>query len=86
MEMISTNSERVDEQVKVVTAFTSKPTPLLLEWRGRRIAVKRVNLYFQKKVGQRLFYYFYVSDTSDNGYKLCFDTESLNWRLEEVTS
>jgi len=86
MAMISTNAERVDEPVKVVTAFSTKPTPLLLEWRCRRITVKRVNLYFQKKVGQRLFYYFYVSDASDNGYKLCFDTENLSWRLEEVTS
>ena len=85
MGMISTNSQSVNEPVKVVIMFSTRVTPLLLEWRGRRIYIKRLNLYFHKNIGRKLLYYFCVSDASDNGYKLAFDTDSLLWKLEEVT-
>jgi hypothetical protein len=83
--MISNSSEKIDEMVKVVMMFDKTNTPLLLEWRGRRIYIKRLNLKFHKKVGDKLFYYFCVSDKDDNGYKLCFDVTNLTWVLEEVT-
>ncbi len=83
--MISTSSQKIDERVKVVTVFDKKTTPLLLEWRGRRIKIKRLNMYFHKKIGEKLLYYFCVSDAADNGYTLCFDTDSLIWKLEEIT-
>jgi len=85
MGMISNSSEKINEKVKVVMLYSKKTTPLLLEWNGRRIYIKRTNLYFHKKVGDKLLYYFCVSDKDDNGYKLCFDTSSLFWVLEEVT-
>ncbi|MBU0647947.1 hypothetical protein KJ855_02095 [Patescibacteria group bacterium] len=83
--MLSNSSTKVEERVKVVVSFGEKTTPLLLVWNGRRIYVKQMNLQFEKKVGDSLLYYFHVSDTDDNGYKLCFDTEKLSWMLDEVT-
>jgi hypothetical protein len=83
--MISNSSEKINESVKVVVLFDKKNTPLLLLWKGRRIPIKRTNLYFHKKVGDKLLYYFCVSDKDDNGYKLCFDTGNLSWILEEIT-
>ena len=83
--MISNSSEKIDEKVKVVMLFSAKSTPLLLQWKGRKIYIKRTNLYFHKKIGEKLFYYFCVSDADNNGYKLCFDTGDLSWVLEEIT-
>lgn len=83
--MLSNSSNKIDEKVKVVVSFSKKATPLLLIWRGRRIYMKKLNLLFDKKVGSRIYYYFYVSDVEDNGYKLCFDTSNLVWKLEEVS-
>jgi hypothetical protein len=83
--MISTNSQSINERVKVVMAFSVHATPLLLEWRGRRIKIKRLNSFFPKKIGRKLVYYFFASDSSDNGYKLLFDTTNLHWELEEIT-
>lgn len=83
--MLSNNSTIIGEKVKVVVNFSGQPTPLLLVWRSRRIYLKKLNLLFEKKVGNRLYYYFCVSDADNNGYKLCFNTDNLEWVLKEVT-
>jgi len=85
MFMISNSSQKIDERVKVVVLFSEKNTPLLLLWKGRRIYIKKTNLFFYKKIGGKFLYYFCVSDSDDNGYKLCFDTTDLSWILEEIT-
>lgn len=83
--MLSNNSTKVKEKIKVVVNFSDKITPLLLVWRNRRIYIKKLNLLFEKKVGNRLYYYFFVSDAENNGYRLSFNTDNLEWLLEEVT-
>jgi len=83
--MLNKNIEKVEEKVGVVVAFVKNITPLLLIWRRRRIPIRKNNLFFKKKVGEKLFYYFFASDKDDNCYKLCFDTEKMEWKLEEVT-
>lgn len=83
--MVSNSSEKIGERVKVVVLFSKKNTPLLLVWNGRRIYIKKTNLFFYKKVGDKFLYYFCVSDNENNGYKLCFDTADLSWTLEEIT-
>lgn len=83
--MISNSSETINEAVQVVMLFAKKSTPLLLVWKGRKIRIKQTNLFFDKKVGKKLLYYFCVSDGENNGYKLCFDTDDLSWVLEEIS-
>lgn len=83
--MLSNNLEKVNERVGLVVSFEKKITPLLLLWRGRKIQIIKNNLFFRKKIGKKIYYYFFVSDQNNNGYKLCFDTNGLEWVLEEVT-
>ncbi|MFA4930722.1 MAG: hypothetical protein WC570_02540 [Patescibacteria group bacterium] len=83
--MLSNSSTKISERVQVVVSFSQQITPLLLVWQKRRIYIKKLNLVFEKKVGSRLYYYFHVSDAENNGYKLCLNTDNLEWILEEVS-
>ncbi|MFZ5392593.1 MAG: hypothetical protein ACOZAR_05415 [Patescibacteria group bacterium] len=83
--MLNNNTNVIEEKVGVVISFVEKMTPLLLIWRRRRIAIKKLNLLVKKKIGKNVSYYFFVSDADNNGYKLCFNLSKMEWILDEIT-
>ena len=59
--------------------------PLAFKWGGRDWNVRRVNMVHERRDGRAKLFYFSVSDEA-NYFKLCFNSETLGWTLEEVWS
>jgi len=59
--------------------------PKKLKWRGTSYTIESVNLRYPKRKGEQLFWYFDVSD-SRNYWKLAFNTETLQWHVENFYS
>lgn len=45
-----------------------------------RFIINRINYTWKAKTGRVLMYFFSVSDKSDT-YRLCFNTETMAWRI-----
>lgn len=77
--------EKLEEQVRVFVDFSgTKVKPVaFIRGSGRRYDVKRVNLVYQKKVGDKYHWCFACSDDA-NTYVLFYDPENLIWTLREV--
>lgn len=79
-------SETINEPVSVAlwsNHTTQKVLPYSLVWHGRKYLITTVGLHHTLWEGRRLFHVFSVSDGT-NFFKLCFDTETLGWRLLEL--
>lgn len=76
----------INEQVEVLAVFKKGLVfPKLLRWNGRVYKVEELNMRHQAHDGKALIHYFSVSDKTNN-FKLAFNTQSLNWTLEQVYS
>lgn len=74
----------VRERVRVAIDFNgSLITPLAFVWGGRKYVVKKLNLRYKRRHGDRFDWCFAVSDEA-NSYVLIYDPEELTWVLEEV--
>ena len=73
-------TELIDEKVKVgMSDF-----PKWVKWKGRIHKIEKVGFHHQFRQGRVLYHVFSVS-TKTLSMKLILDTETLNWRLEEVS-
>lgn len=76
--------QKINEKVDVLVDFAGhKIRPLVFKWGGRDYQVKNVNLVHMAREGREKIYYFSVSDEA-NYFKLKYNTESLEWLLEET--
>lgn len=74
----------ISEPVDVWVLFQkSKIQPTVFFWHGRQIKIEKINLVHSSKEGSNTFYYFSIS-SAGNFYRLKFDTQKMNWTLEEV--
>ena len=77
--------EKLKEQIRVFVDFSGtkvKPVAFIRQT-GRRYDIKKVNLVYKKRVGDRYHFCFAVSDDA-NTYILFYDPEKLIWTLREV--
>jgi len=77
--------DKVQETVRVFADFSGtqvRPVAFIRST-GRRYDIKRVNLVYQKRVGDRYHWCFACSDEA-NTYVLFYDPENLQWTLREV--
>lgn len=76
--------EILNDPIDVSVDFIgNRVRPKSVRW-GRHIyPMKRVNLVHNAREGNKLIFYFSVSDKT-NFMKLRFDTENLEWRLVEL--
>ncbi|XOU94938.1 MAG: hypothetical protein ACNFW9_02610 [Candidatus Kerfeldbacteria bacterium] len=77
--------EKLDEQVRVFVDFNGvkvKPVSFIRS-AGRRYDISNVNLVYKKKIGDRYYWCFAVSDEVNN-YILFYDPDNLIWTLKEV--
>lgn len=74
------------DPISVLASFREREVkPLAFKWGGRDWNVTRVNMVHENRDGRARLVYFSVSDEA-NYFKLCFNSETLGWTLEEVWS
>ena len=77
--------EKVEEPVRVFADFNDKKVRPVAFRRasGRRYDIKKVNLVYRRRVGDRYQWCFACSDDV-NAFVLFYDPEKLVWTLQEV--
>jgi len=76
--------EKVNEKIEVEVDFLKKRVvPRKFFWAGRVYELKKITLVHFAWQGRVKVYYFSVSD-GINFFRLSFNTDSLEWLLEEV--
>ncbi len=71
------------EPVEVIVTFTKQGIfPRVLKWGKNTYKILQVNLVHSIKEGAVRIYFFSVSDEA-NAWKLGFNTESLQWWVED---
>lgn len=80
-------AETINESVSVIlwsNHITNKMAPYSLYWHGKRYLITTVGLHHTERFGRVLTHIFSVTDGT-TFFKLKFDTETLGWKLLEVT-
>lgn len=80
-------NEPIHEKVSALISYdknTGITTPKKIKWRGRVYTTDVVGFHYSSSVGPKILHYFSVSTVEAVSFKLCFDTETLHWRLEEI--
>jgi len=76
--------EVIREPIDVLVTFTgNKIFPLFFKWGRKKYKIDKVNLIHVTRQGHDNLYFFNVSNKV-NYFKLCFNSGSLKWTLEEV--
>lgn len=76
--------DSVREPVEVLVAFkNARPEPMMFKWGKQYYQIRKINLVHAERIGREKVYFFSVSDDA-NAYRLSFNTESLQWALEEA--
>lgn len=79
--------ELIDESVSVNLLFNHlkrSVSPTSLYWRGRRYTITQIGLHHCLREGRVLLHVFSVSDGT-TAFKLELNTETLGWKLLEVS-
>lgn len=77
---------KAKEQTDVVAIFKNhQAIPYSFYWAGKKFIVEGINLRYQKRVGDGKLCYFSVI-AEENFFKLVFDTNALEWWIEEIYS
>lgn len=78
--------EKIKEPIDVLVTFTgTKIFPLFFKWGRKKYKVDKVNLVHVTRRGRDILYFFSVSN-GINYFKLCFNSGSMKWTLEELYS
>lgn len=76
--------EKIQEPIEVLAGFKEGSLrPYLFRWQGREYRIKEVNFMHSAREGKSILFYFSVSN-DNNYFKLCFNSQDLNWKLEEM--
>jgi len=79
--------EKVFEKVSIIFSYNREKnsfTIYKMGWRKRDYFIKRMAYHHKVREGRDLFHIFHVTD--DNlDFRIRFDTENLEWILEEVS-
>lgn len=79
--------QKIDSPVSVGVSFDHnkrKISPRWVHWDGRLHAIKNVGLHHTYRAGRTLFHVFSVASTT-LFFRLVLDTETLRWKLEEIS-
>ena len=78
-------TERINEPVEVVVTYkNSRTMPVVMSWSNRIYRFTRLGFAHPTRQGRKLIHVFTVSDDKLT-YRLEFDTESLAWKLAEIS-
>lgn len=79
--------EKISEPISVNLVYDSKvkkSIPHSLVWQGRLYPVTKVGLHHTYRRGRTLFHVFSVASPT-LFFRLILDTETLHWKLEEIS-
>lgn len=89
--------ETIQEKVSVLTLFqrpqsrhrpgelpNSQAVPLKVRWQGRVYKINKLGLHHTQRAGRILHHIFSVTD-GNTFFRLNFNTETLDWILEEIS-
>jgi hypothetical protein len=80
-------TEKIDAPVSVRLNFdhdTGKSYPRAIIWNNRLYPVLKVGLHHKFREGRTLYHVFSVISNT-LFFRLIFDTDSLGWKLEEIS-
>ncbi|MBI4130721.1 hypothetical protein HY468_05360 [Candidatus Roizmanbacteria bacterium] len=78
---------KTNERVKVLSIYDpdqGKTLPYRLSWSGNVHNISKVSYYHQERHGRITFHIYHVTDGTLD-FRLTVDSETLAWRLREVT-
>ena len=79
--------QKLDEPVSVKLIFDhsrQRVVPTALYWQGRQYPVIKIGLHHMYRAGRTLYHVFSV-ETESLFFRLVLDTDTLFWRLEEIS-
>jgi hypothetical protein len=80
--------EAINEKVEVILIFSLQPHPetkiYKIRWRGKEYMITKLAYHHKVRDGRSLLHKFSVSSASLD-FRLNYDTENLQWMLEEVS-
>ncbi len=72
------------DPIDVLVIFeTERARPYSFKWAGRKFVVEKINLSYAKRMGNGK-HIFYSVTAEGNYFKLVFDTNEMQWWVEEV--
>jgi hypothetical protein len=79
--------ESLDEPVSVVWYYNAKLRhlqPHMMSWNSQDYLLGKVDFWHKTKKGDTVFHHFSIADKAGQAYfKLAFNTDNLQWTLEE---
>lgn len=78
---------QMSEPVDVIAVFSrnhDRLKPIRLKWKNKPYSIRHIDYVHREKRGRILFHIFSCI-TDSLFFKLCFDTESLIWSVEEIS-
>lgn len=79
--------EKLFEKISVIFSYNSEKNttiPYKIRWRLRDYFIKKLAYHHKVREGRELLHIFHVTD-GNLDFRLRFNTENLNWILEEVS-
>ncbi|MFA5770271.1 MAG: hypothetical protein WC894_02140 [Patescibacteria group bacterium] len=79
--------EKLFEKISVILSYNSEKNtsiPYKIRWRLRDYFIKSLAYHHKVREGRELLHIFHVTD-GNLDFRLRFNTEDLNWILEEVS-
>lgn len=77
----------IDEKVSMLLAYNKETgivKPHIMRWNKKYITFKEVTYHHLIKKGRTAIHVFHVTDGTLD-FRLHFDTQTLHWKLKEVT-
>ena len=78
---------RINEPISVIFEYNHRSVqakPKQIEWAGKTHQITGIGYHYPQLKGNTLYHMFSVVSQS-NYFKLAFNTENLQWHLEEVS-
>ena len=79
--------EIVNERVSVITIYDRQKgtvIPAKIKWQAREYKITKLGYYHKVRDGRTTHHIFHVTD-GHLDFRLNFDSETLHWKLEEVS-
>ncbi len=73
------------EKIDVLVAFIgNKISPKIIRWQNKKYLIKKINLYYEEKVGNQPIHCFAVSDNHNNVFDIAYSPQTSHWELRNL--
>lgn len=73
------------QNIDVLTAFIgNKIEPKMFRWQNKKYLIKKINLYYEEKVGGQPIHCFSVSDSHGNVFDIAYHNQTNRWQLRNL--